>query len=135
MPPHDPPGRSKPTPVRDALSGEDRRAEVRFEGRDLELEDGTRVWVEELGWGRSGRRQDPGTVLVLLGFRPEDATAFTREALVAAEGLGELSREQLLSAHLRSRPFQGIPEDRPFFGDAGRRSRERRGRRGPSRSG
>ena len=135
MSPSDSPGRSKPTPVRDALPGEDRRAEVRFQGRDLELQDGTRVWVEELGWGRSGRREDPGTVLVLLGFRPEDGTAFTREALVAGEGLAELTREQLLVAHARGRPFQGVPEDRPFFGDAGRRSRERRGRRGPSRPG
>ncbi len=135
MPPHDPPARSKPTPVRDALPGDDRRAEVRFEGRDLELEDGTRVWVEELGWGRSGRREDPGTTLVLLGFRPAEGEAFTREALVAGEGVAELTREQLLAAHSRGRPFQGIPEDRPFFGDAGRQSRERRGRRPPPRSG
>ena len=134
MSPKDPPGRSKPTPVRDAVSGDDRHSEVRFEGRELELDDGTRVWVEELGWGRSGRRQDPGVTLVLLGFRPADGKAFTLEALVAGEGLSELTREELLAAHARGRPFQGVPEDRPFFGDSGRRSRERRGRRGPSRA-
>ncbi|HSM03505.1 MAG TPA: hypothetical protein VK858_02740 [Longimicrobiales bacterium] len=134
MTPDPPPSRHKPTPVRQALPGDARRPEVRFEGRALELDDGTRLWVEELGWGQSGRREDPGSVLLLLGFRAEDADGFDREALVPARRLAELSREALLTALESAGRFKGVPADRPFFGEAGRRSRERRGRRGPSRS-
>jgi len=136
MVPDDRPASSKPTPVREALPGDGRRPDMEYESRVLETDDGARVRVEELGWGRSGRREDPGVPLVLLGFRPEDQKDFTHEAVVPAAGLTELSEAQLLAALASARPFQGVPRDRPFFGGTNnRRSRESRGRRGRPSSG
>lgn len=118
----------KPTPVRDTLPGSGSRKEVRFASLRFETDDGE-VWlVEELGSTLSGRREDPGAPLLLLGFRREGAEELDREALVPARRLADIAEHRLPAILSSSRRFEGANPDRPFFAGARSRAREARGR-------
>lgn len=118
----------KPTPVRDTLPGGGGREEVQVASLRFETEDGE-VWlVEELGSTRSGRREDPGVSLLLLGFKREGGDALEREALVPGRELGDVPAHTLPSLLAAGRRFQGAATDRPFFAGARSRTREARGR-------
>ncbi|MEJ2539442.1 MAG: hypothetical protein P8188_05650 [Gemmatimonadota bacterium] len=136
MPSDDAPPRHKPTPVRQALPGDDPTDEkARFDVRSFEVASGETWHVEELGWTRSGRRQDAGAILLLLGFRQDLQGDFEREVMVAARRLEELSLEELTRLLDEARPYQAVPRDRPFFQGTRRRTGDARGRgrRGRSR--
>ena len=100
-------------------------AEVSFPGRAL-LVDGVEWWAEELGRTRTGRRDDPGGGLTLVGFRRGGAEGegFTHEALLPADGLAALGEDALVEALADAGPFRGVrDEPRPFFGAAGKSGR------------
>lgn len=119
----------KPTPVRDALGADTSAEGARFASVAFETEEGESWLVEELGWSRSGRREDPGTHLLLLGFRREGADEFDREALVPARRLSDLPEASLPGVLRSARAFQGSSPERPFFAATRSRGREARGRR------
>ena len=124
----------KPTPVRETLRASTPTEDVRFASLSFETGDGEAWVVEELGWTRSGRREDPGAPLLLLGFRPEGAEEMVREALVPARRLSDVPEQTLPSILLgAARAFQGQAPDRPFFSGARGRTRDGRGRRSRSR--
>lgn len=118
----------KPTPVRDTVPGGGGRDEVRFASLQFETEEGEVWMVEELGSTRSGRREDPGVPLLLLGFRREGADELEREALVPGRELGDVPEHTLPSILAAGRRFEGATTDRPFFAGARSRTRESRGR-------
>lgn len=115
-----PPAReTRPTPVRDALSeSASSGADVPLPGRDFSL-DGQAWWAQELGRTRTGRREDPGADLILVGFRPADSPpdVFVREALVQGASLDGLSEEGLTGLAAAAGPFRPLADlPRPFFG-------------------
>ncbi|HSG46578.1 MAG TPA: hypothetical protein VLA43_02070 [Longimicrobiales bacterium] len=119
-----PPARdTRPTPVRDALSeAAPPVPDVPPPGRGFPL-DGVPWWAQELGRTRTGRREDPGAPLLLVGFRPAEAEpdAFRREALVQGDTLDGFSDEELADLAAGAGPFRPLPEEpRPFFGPPGR---------------
>ena len=118
----------KPTPVRDTLPGGTPRDEVRFASLRFETDAGETWLVEELGWTRSGRPEDPGAHLLLLGFRRDGAEEVDREALVPVRRLADVPEQTLPSILSSSRRFQGAEMERPFFAGARSRAREARGR-------
>jgi hypothetical protein len=106
------------------------------------------VWVaQELGLTRSGRREDAGVLLTLVGFRREgdgDAGAardsWEREAWLRHYRLTELSEVQLEELFQASTEFRPVPtEPTPFFPGLSdgerRRDRGHRGQRGARRGG
>lgn len=119
----------KPTPVRATLAGDTSGRGARFASRDFKTDEEESWRVEELGWSRSGRREDPGTPLLLLGFRREGEEEFDREALVPARRLSDLPESALVEILQSARAFQGPSPKRPFFADTRSRGREARGRR------
>lgn len=135
-------GSSKPTSVWDVV-GEARTPveDVEFPGRAFEV-DGRAWWVQELGRTISGRPEDAGAPLILVGFRREEAPAddpeareeggWEREGWVRHASLEDLSHAELAELLARAGPFRPIPDEpRPFFGRRARRGRSggRRGRR------
>lgn len=149
-PPHDnrprSPGREaasgKPTPVRATLgeNGEDPTS-LRFEGRAVQMGDED-WWAEELGWATSGRREDRGTLLLLVGFRPasDPQAPYQREALLTVSSLDALSQAELESALAGATAFRTIPDEpKAFFGPRGKRraagGRPRPGGKGRGRRG
>jgi hypothetical protein len=123
----------KPTPVRQSLPEGTAVEETRFASRSFETEGGESWLAEELGWTRSGRREDPGTPLLLLGFRPEGTEeedgGFEREALVPVRRLSDLPEISLRELLDSARPFQGAAPERSFFAATRSRGREAGGRR------
>ena len=135
-------GRSKPMPVRAALPGKGARGEVTFPGRSFQDAEGREWWAQELGWTRSGRREDAGAVLLLLGFRPVEEEAdrdpsvdgFELEVLVPERSVEGLSVPRLREALKNADPHERLPEPSSFFGGTARRKRDGQGRRGSGRS-
>jgi hypothetical protein len=122
----------KPTPVRESLPEGGTSEGTSFDSRIFETEEGEAWLAEELGWTRSGRREDPGTPLLLLGFRLEatgEAGEFEREALVPVRRLGDLPDGSLRDLLGSARPFQGAAPERSFFAATRSRGREAGGRR------
>lgn len=121
----------KPTPVRDALAEDAAStAEVTLPGRAFVWK-GEGWWAQELGRTRSGRREDLGAALLLVGFRPEegDPGIFVREVLVQGTSLDRIPVEELAGLADASGPFRAIPDEPPpFFGPRGR---DREGRPPP----
>lgn len=119
-----PPARElKPTPVRDALAdAEAPSQDVTLPGRSFTLE-GQSWWAQELGRTRTGRREDPGALLLLIGFRPADADAgaFQREALVQGDSLEAFTLDELAEVAAEAGPFRPVPQEPgPFFGPPSR---------------
>ena len=126
------PSSRKPTPVRESLPEGAASEGTRFACRSFETEDGEWWLAEELGWTRSGRREDPGTPLLLVGFRPdgtEQTGEFEREVLVAVRRLSDLPDGTLCDLLVSARPFLGAAPERSFFAATRSRSREAGGRR------
>lgn len=129
---------SKPTPVREILPDEGGASpNLTFRRRAFTSRDGGRWEAEELGWTRSGRREDPGAMLLLLGFRAvteeDEEASLTREALVVAESLEDLESTRLADLLESAGPYREISDDKPFFGGTSRGkggSRRRGGARG-----
>lgn len=129
---------SKPTPVREILPDEGGAStDLTFRRRAFTGPDGGPWEAEELGWTRSGRREDPGAMLLLLGFRAvtedEDDAPLTREAFVVAESVEELEPGRLADVLESAGPYREIPDEKPFFGGTSRGqggSRRRGGARG-----
>lgn len=127
---------SKPTSVWDVV-GDARQPmeEVEFPGREIEV-DGEAWWVQELGRTSTGRAEDAGATLVLVGFRRggegSEEGAWVREAWMRTSSLEALSELELADLLEGAGPFRPIPDEPgPFFGPRTRpgRSGGRRGRR------
>lgn len=95
-------------------------------------------WAQELGWAATGKREDRGALLLLVGFRSVTRPdgPFEREVLLPARSLDAISDEALASALAGASPFREIPDEpMPFFGPRGKRRSEGRspGPRGKGR--
>lgn len=132
-------GASKPTPVWEVVA--DTRGpveDVEFPGREFQAR-GRGWWAQELGRTVSGRPEDAGVPLILVGFRrqtdggaSDEEQAWEREAWIHGPSLEALSHGELVELLEEAGPFRPIPEEpRPFFGPRGRKGRSggRRGRR------
>lgn len=113
---------TRPTPVRAGLDdGDPSTVDVRVEERPVPV-DGASWTAVLMGRGATG-----SAPTLLVGFRPPDGDAVTREAYVVGESLARVGEAALRDAWTRSRP--PVPEDvrrRSLFPDSG--GERRRGR-------
>jgi hypothetical protein len=107
---------SPPTPVRSAMAAPPSPEAARQASGGVVLEaDGIRWAVRVLGRSSSGSASAAAPLLLLGFFHPEDAALPTREALVVARALAQLTELQLDAAWRTGQPPQPPGTRKPIF--------------------